>query len=185
MTFQVWWHFSFGDFSIFRGLSNIAGSPVLEPNNQTNKQLREYRAYPDFICWTAQCRNLWLEKHFSTTSLQNNDTYSVSKIKLPNFMCTYASIWLICRSQKISRNWSAPTNPQIYSFWQLKVYGLNFHPWKFWCPLLPALGAAALGKWSLLGRARVNCLKLGPIYFNCWKHFERLSLDLGPNEHII
>ena len=45
--------------------------------------------------------------------------------KLPNFMCTYASIQLICRSQKNSRNWSASTNPHIYSFWQLKVYGLN------------------------------------------------------------
>ena len=80
VTLQVWWHFSFSDLNIFRGLSNIAGSPVLQPNNLTNKQLHEYRAYPDFICWTAQCRNLWLEKHFSKTYLQNNDTYSISKI---------------------------------------------------------------------------------------------------------
>ena len=62
--------------------------------------------------------------------------------------------------------------------------GLVLHPCKFGCSLLPALGGAALGKWSLLGSARINCLEIGPISYNGRKHFIGLSLDLGPNECI-
>ena len=104
-----------------------------------------------------------------------------------------------CRSRKISRNVSAPTNMtkiqkwisqlvkvgNTHSHFSVKACGLFLHLWKFVCPLLPALGAAALGKWGLLGRARVNFLEIVPISYNFWKRFEGLSLDLVPNEHII
>ena len=79
----------------------------------------------------------------------------------------------------------ASNSQKIYSFKQLKVYGLYFCPWKFKCPILLALGAAALRKWSPLGRAWVNCLESWLISCKCWKHFKGLSLDLGPKEHII
>ena len=68
-------------------------------------------------------------------------------------------------------------------FW-VKACSLILHPWKLGCPLLLALGAAALQKWSLLERARINCLEIWPMSYNCWKHLAGLSLDLGPNEHI-
>ena len=38
-------------------------------------------------------------QHFSTTSLQNNATYSISKIKLPNCVCILVSFWLICMTK--------------------------------------------------------------------------------------
>ena len=63
--------------------------------------------------------------------------------------------------------------------------GLNFHPSKFGCPLLPTLGATALGKGSLLGRARVNCLDVWPMSYSCREHFKELSLYFGPNENIL
>ena len=35
------------------------------------------------------------------TSLQNNDTDSVLEIKLPNLVCTLASIWLLCTTKPV------------------------------------------------------------------------------------
>ena len=63
--------------------------------------------------------------------------------------------------------------------------GLVFHSWKFGFPNYPCFGAVALWKWSLPGRARINRLEILPRFYNYWKHFRGLSLDLGPNEQII
>ena len=38
---------------------------------------------------------------------------------------------------------------------------------------------------SLLGHSRIKRLEILPISYNCWKHLEGLSLDLGPNKHNI
>ena len=47
----------------------------------------------------TQCRTLWPEQHFSTTSHQNNAMDNVSKIKFPNLLCMLVSFWLICTTQ--------------------------------------------------------------------------------------
>ena len=39
------------------------------------------------------------------------------------------------------------------------------HSWQCGCAFLGALGAVALSKISLLGRARINCLEIWPIYY--------------------
>ena len=67
---------------------------------KTNFQ-QKYRLVP--ILWPggfnspiALCKTLWPEQHFTTTSLQNNATDSVSKIKLQKNVCILVSFWLIC-----------------------------------------------------------------------------------------
>ena len=63
------------------------------------------------------------------------------------------------------------------SYLLVKACGLVIHPYKCGCALLCSLGAVAIGKWSLLGRARIYCLEILPISYNCWKHFRGLSID--------
>ena len=38
-----------GDLSIFKGQSDVAGSPVSRTTDRTTNQLRKYRIYPDFL----------------------------------------------------------------------------------------------------------------------------------------
>ena len=79
---------------------------------------------------------------------------------------------------------------QLVGFWTDSLSPLTESWWschsslKVWICVFGVLGALPLQKLSFLGRARTNCLEIGPISLNCWKHFGR-SLDLRPIDHVI
>ena len=86
-------------------------------------------------------------------------------------------------------NISAGQSQKTYYFYQLKAYGLYLHPWKFGWLLLPALGAAALQKWPLLGSAQVNCQLLETFwrmisrFWTKWTYNKKESL-FKPRKHL-